>query len=258
MKPLIAVSGKGGTGKSTLSALLVRQFVRSGVRPVLAVDADPNHCLGELLGLEVPGTLAELRDEVRRNEGQGTGASKINQIDQGLNEIIAEGTGFDLLTMGRPEGAGCYCYINALLRDWLKRASRNYAVCLVDNEAGMEHISRLVTAAVDSLVVVAEPTIPAARAVRRILELSRNLPMQVGRRVVVWNKVRPEGVAPKLREAAGEDGADASFVLPHNERLEAAYTNAEPLTLDGIELDELAGLAQLCLLPRVSSTATVR
>lgn len=246
MKPLVAITGKGGTGKSTLAALLVQALAASGVRPVLAVDADPNACLGELLGVEVPGTLAELREEARKKGDRNPGVSLVSQIDLGLNEIVSEGEGFDLLTMGLPEGPGCYCYINALLRDWLKKAARNYAICVVDNQAGMEHVSRLVTAAVDTLVVVAEPTAPAAKAVRRIMELSRSLPMTVARRIVVWNKVRGEGVAAGLREIADEESADGAICLAWDERLAAAYTQGRKVTLEGEGSVEFEELVKIC------------
>jgi CO dehydrogenase maturation factor len=245
MKPLIAVSGKGGTGKTTLSALLVRSLVASGVRPVLAVDADPNYCLAEFLGAEMPGTLADLRDRTRATEGP-TGSTKVAGLELGLNELVSEGKGYDLITMGRPEGAGCYCYINALLRGWLEKARRNYAVTVVDNEAGMEHVSRLVTASIDTFIVVAEPTVASARAVGRIFQLADSLPMHVGRRVVVWNKVI-EGVPERLREMAAESDVDASVTIPYSDKLMEAHADGS-LALDAGELpSQVAQLAEICV-----------
>lgn len=255
MKPLVAVTGKGGTGKSTLTALLVQQLVASGVRPVLAVDADPNSCLGDLLGIEVPGTMAELRDRTRRSADETPGLSKPMQVDLGLNEIMSEGTGFDLLTMGQPEGSGCYCYINNLLKGWLEKTGRQYAIRVVDNQAGMEHLSRLVTATIDVMLIVAEPTLPAARAVARIMKLSRNLPMKVGRRVVVWNRVHENKVPQALRDAADENTADASVMVAWSDRLAAAYVNGEILSPNDLDLPGLVEIANICHSQNASSTA---
>ena len=200
--------------------------------------------------------MAELRDETRKGAGEMTGMSKAVQVDLGLNQIMAEGVGFDLLTMGHPEGPGCYCYVNALLKDWIKKTSRNYAACVIDNQAGMEHLSRLVTAAIDTLVMVSEPSIPSARAVSKIMELSKSLPMSVGRRVVVWNRVRDDGVPGSVRKAADEESADAVFELRWSDRLAAAYTDGAKLTLEGLSMPALDELADLCRSP-ASHTAPI-
>lgn len=249
MKPLVAITGKGGTGKTTLSALLVRQLVAMGTRPVLAVDADPNYCLGEFLAAPVPETMAALRDRMRSAEDP-SGTTKIANLSLGLNELVSEGIGFDLITMGRPEGPGCYCYINNLLREWLEKARRNYAVTVVDNEAGMEHVSRLISASIDTLLLVAEPTVASARAVARICELTAALPMRIGRRIVVWNKVTDE-VPDRLREMAGEDAVDGSVVIPYDGRVIEAHADGS-LSLDMSALPEVAGLAELCIRPGFS------
>jgi len=246
LKPLIAVSGKGGTGKTSLVALLVRRLVASGVRPVLAVDADPNACLSELLGLEVPGTMAELREAARPPKDSPADMPKAMQLDQGVNQIVAEGEGFDVLTMGRPEGPGCYCFVNSLLRDVLKRMTRNYAATLIDNQAGMEHLSRLVTATVDTLLLLAEPTFHAAQAAQRILELSRKLPMAVGRRIVVWNKVRDGHVPADVRRIVDESSVEGTVLLPWDERMVEIYSHGAPFGQDTAEAPQLGRLIQMC------------
>ena len=245
MRPLIAISGKGGTGKSTLSALLVRQLVASAIRPVLAVDADPNACLSALLGVDLPGTIGGLREAARPVKDSPGSMPKAAEVELRLNEILAEGAGFDVITMGRPEGPGCYCYVNALLREALKRLSRNYAATVIDNQAGMEHLSRLVTAAVDVLLVVAEPTVPAARAARAIVELSQVLPMQVGSRILVWNKVRDGRVGPQALRCVEGLPLSATVMLPYDERLVQANAGGATLSPEMCG-PELARLLQLC------------
>lgn len=246
MKPLIAISGKGGTGKSTLTALLVQQLVAMGTRPVLGVDADPNCCLAELLGVALPGTIAELRESTRRQESGRGDMPKVMQLELGLNELMAEGLGFDVMTMGRPEGPGCYCYVNGLLGDLLKRTGRGYAAMVIDNQAGMEHLSRLVTAKVDTLLLVSEPSVPAARAVVRILELSRSLPMDVGRRIVVWNRVTAEGVPPEARRVIDTGSADEFVEIPWEARLATAYATGKGIRLESDAMPAVARLAELC------------
>ena len=254
MKPLVAVSGKGGTGKTTISALLAGCLVSSGIRPVLAIDADPNSCLGDLLGLEVEGTLADLREETRNKAADGAG-TRISELDLGLNQMISEGIGLDLLTMGRPEGAGCYCYINALLREWLRKARRNYALTVIDNEAGMEHISRLIISTVDTLVVVAEPTVPAARAADRIRDLSGKLPMQIGRSILVWNKVREGDNLAGLAGFAGADRFDGVFSLPYSEELADVHRGTAKLDCDAMDLGDLGEIVKLAGRPGFSPSA---
>ncbi|HID11122.1 MAG TPA: carbon monoxide dehydrogenase, partial [Candidatus Latescibacteria bacterium] len=140
---IVAVSGKGGTGKTTIAALLVRKLMRMD-GPVLAVDADPNSNLGEQLGMEVGETIGDIREEVLEEE-LPPGMTKDRYLELRIQETLTEGEGVDLLTMGRPEGPGCYCYVNHLLRGFLDRLSKNYRHIVVDNEAGMEHLSRRTT-----------------------------------------------------------------------------------------------------------------
>ena len=190
----IAVAGKGGTGKTTFSALLVRSLVEAGVRPVLAVDADPNSCLAEALGVGQGSVLADIREKGASPEGSpASGMGRVRAIEDELQRAVTEADGFDVITMGRPEGPRCYCYVNSLLRKSLDSLSRNYEAVVLDNEAGMEHLSRRTTNNIDVLVAVANPALPALRAARRILELSRELPVTIGRRAVLLNRATPDG-----------------------------------------------------------------
>ncbi len=196
----IAVAGKGGTGKTTFASLLVRALVEQRVRPVLAVDADPNANLAEALGVECGRTLAEIRERGATPEGSpSSGIGRVRAVEDELQRTLVEAEGFDLLTMGRPEGPRCYCAVNHLLRQSLDALGRNYAAVVLDNEAGMEHLSRRTTNDIDFLVAVLNPTVPSLRAVRRILELSWELPIRIGHRVVLATRVGPEGVPEPLQ-----------------------------------------------------------
>ena len=187
---LIAFSGKGGSGKTTLAAMVIRELLRTGKRPVLAVDADPNATLALTLGAACPGTIADLRDEMLQAAKKPSEIPKDRLIDQWLAELLSEHEGFDVLTMGRPEGQHCYCYVNGLLRRYLKLLRHNYAYVVVDCEAGMEYLSRLTVDDANTLALVAEPTAIGLKTAERIVDLSTKLPIQVGRRLLAVNKVQ--------------------------------------------------------------------
>lgn len=209
----IAVAGKGGIGKTTLAALLVRAVRGRGIRPILAVDADPAANLAEALGIEQGKTLAEIREEGSAPEGSpSSGIGRVRAVEDELQRAVSEGDGFDLVTMGRPEGPRCYCAVNNLLRTSLGELASNYAAVVIDNEAGMEHLSRRTTNDIDFLVAVLNPTRPSVRAAQRIVALSRELPMQIGCRAVVLNRLGPEGVPAEVQ--AELQGLDA-FRLPN-------------------------------------------
>jgi len=181
----IAFAGKGGTGKTTLAGFMVRYLVSHGKTPVLAVDADSNSNLNEVLGLEVDLTLGEAREEMKR--GVATGMTKDVFIEMKIQEAVVESDGFDLIVMGRPEGPGCYCAANTLLTQCLEKLIANYAYIVMDNEAGMEHISRLTTNNINTMFVVSDPTKRGLQAASRILSLADELNLEVGDKYVLVN-----------------------------------------------------------------------
>lgn len=201
---VIAVSGKGGTGKTTISALIVRTLIQSGRKPVFAVDADPNPCLGAALNVEIRQTIGDLREEVLEDPRHvPTGMGKADYIDYRLREGIVEASGFDLITMGRSEGPRCYCYINSLLRHLLDRLDDKYRYVVIDNEAGMEHLSRRTTRDVDLLLIVSDPTIVGLRSATRIKRLADSLDVNIRRWGLVIN--RDSGELNELQQAEIRD-----------------------------------------------------
>jgi len=185
----IAVAGKGGTGKTTISALLCRSLVRTeGLTPLLAVDADPNSCLHERLGVAPGETIGDLREKLRAEpDKKPAGISKTEWIERLINQEVTEAVGFDLITMGRQEGPDCYCYINNLLRSCLDKIGQQYKAVVIDNEAGLEHLSRRSNGSVEVLLVVCQPTVIGARTTMRILELIRSLDLDIGKTYLVLN-----------------------------------------------------------------------
>ncbi len=184
----IAIAGKGGTGKTTVSALIVRLLKEEKLGSILAVDADPNNNLAEGLGVEVKETIGSILDEVCLHpEKIPSGISKDRFIEYEVQTSITEGEGFDLLAMGRPEGPGCYCYVNNLLRNITAKLIKDYDYVVIDNEAGFEHFSRRTTRACDVLVVVSDATAVGLKAAERITGLVKELNIKVKKNILIIN-----------------------------------------------------------------------
>ncbi len=202
MTQMIAIAGKGGVGKTTCAALLLRALAAAGVRPLLAVDADPNANLHLLLGFPAPIGLGSLREELLAAPGGAT--SKEALLEAMVQQRVAEGKDVDLVTMGRGEGPGCYCYVNDLLRRSLSRLAGGYEAVVVDNEAGMEHLSRRNLRRIDHLVLVADPSPRGIAAARAIRELADQLSLPVGKTWLLLNSPY----------AAGACGGPPSLSVP--------------------------------------------
>ena len=232
MSYVIAVSGKGGTGKTTLAALIIRTLLDSGRKPVLAVDADPNACLGLALNNETSETIGQLREDVLEDPGQiPAGMGKAEYLDYRLRECTVEGSGFDLITMGRSEGPRCYCYINSLLRHFLDRLDEKYRYVVIDNEAGMEHLSRRTTRDVDLLLVVSDATVIGLRSAARIRVLADSLDVNIRRWGLVVNRHAGEFGAAQQAEIQ-RAGLDVWGQVPQDEAVLAhALAGASVLDL---------------------------
>ncbi len=187
----IALSGKGGTGKTTLTGMMVKYLIQKEKTPILVVDADPNYNVNEVLGVDVTQTLGDVREEMKRGDVP-SGMTKDRFMSMKLEEAVIEEDDFDLVVMGQPEGQGCYCAANTLLSDFLRKLSVNYDYVVMDNEAGMEHISRLTTSNIDDLVIVSDPSRRGLQAAERINHLAQNLKIGVENLYLILNNVREE------------------------------------------------------------------
>ncbi len=253
----VAVTGKGGVGKTTFAAMAVRWLCEQGRTPVLAIDADPNICLDAALGVCAENTVGGVREEARQiaKAGMGAGISKHEFLDIKIQQALVEAEGFDLIAMGRPEGPGCYCYANDVLKRVLDRLVEHYPHVVVDSEAGLENLSRRTVRQVDTLVFVTDPSARGLATAQRLYELSCEMQVAAGRRVVVINRARdaatlerahrlfegkPVQVLGSLPEDAGvveHDAAGGSvFELTEDN---AAYAAASTLCSEIFEHDNL-------------------
>jgi len=217
MGKLIAVTGKGGVGKTTISSLLIRSMVKRGSAPILVVDADPNANLNEVLGLRVDETIGSIREEMAERSGSTPGGmAKHEYLQLKVNECLIEADGYDLLVMGRPEGPGCYCFANNVLRDVLKMLSKQYARIVVDNEAGMEHMSRRITTSIDHLFIVSNPTLRGLLAAERIRDLVADLKLSVGSMHMLINRVH-NGLPDEVAKRVESIGVPLIGTIPEDE-----------------------------------------
>ena len=209
----IGLAGKGGTGKTTISGLLIKYLVEHGKTPVLAVDADSNANLNEVLGLGVNDTLGDAREEMKK--GVATGMTKDIFMEMKLEQAVVEAQGFDLIVMGRPEGAGCYCAANTLLTQYLERLIDNYAYVVIDNEAGMEHISRLTTNNIDLLLTVSDASRRGIKSASRIIELTDELGLNIDRKLLIINQAKDEQQGT-IEAAISEYNLDLIGIIPED------------------------------------------
>lgn len=220
----IALSGKGGTGKTTISSLLVRSFIAMGETPVLAVDADPNANLHEALGVTVRETMGSMREEAFTRTIP-PGMNRHDYVRYRFRQALVESEGFDLIAMGRPEGSGCYCFANDLLSECMGELERDYHFIVIDSEAGMEHIARGTIGKPDLLLVVSDPGARGLRTIARIREIATQLGLENERIQVVFNRFRG-GAAPV---DIGTENPIA--VIPDDSAVEQADLAASPVSL---------------------------
>ncbi len=188
MATTIAISGKGGSGKTTLAAMIIRELAGLSGKSVLAVDADPNSCLAMTLGAEVTNTISSIRENARAKTDTTAGMDRARSFEYGIQQAVTEADGYDLLTMGQPEGPSCYCAANNMLRKFMDQLSSTYSFVVMDNEAGMEHLSRRTTNDVDLLLMVAQQTPIGRVTAQRIYQLTKSLPIKIKSSGLIWNQ----------------------------------------------------------------------
>jgi CO dehydrogenase maturation factor len=228
----IAMAGKGGTGKTTVSGMLIKYLVSRGKSPVLAVDADANVNLNDVLGLKVTETLGNAREEMKKGVVP-SGMTKDVFMSMKLEQAVMEQQGFDLVVMGQPEGAGCYCAANTLLSGFLERLSGNYPYVVMDNEAGMEHLSRLTTKNVDVLLIVTDTSRRGLEAGLRIHKLAGDLNIGVGHSYIIINRAKSDP-SELVKEMLGHNGLELAGVIPDDQQVYEFDMNGRPT----IEIDE--------------------
>ena len=222
MAHVIAIAGKGGVGKTTLTGLIIQYLGKKGKGPILAVDADANSNLNEVLGVEVEETLGDIREEVARAEMSKDnpippGVSKADYMEFKFDDALIEDDDYDLLVMGRTQGKGCYCFVNGLLQAQLQRLEKNYPYIIVDNEAGMEHISRGVLPNMEVAILVSDCSRRGVQAVGRIAQLIKECDMHPKKVGLIINRA-PNGVLNEGTKAEIEkQGLTLLGVVPQDE-----------------------------------------
>lgn len=214
----IAVTGKGGTGKTLVSALLIH-FISKKSNRVLAVDADPDSNLADALGVEVEKTLGEIRELFQTSRDEMGTMNKEQWLEGKIYEAICECSGYDLLVMGRPEGEGCYCFANSLLRGVLRKLTKHYEYVVIDSEAGLEHFSRKTIDTADYVLIVTDMSKKGLATAKRIKELTKELKLKFRDIMLVANRIENKTAEQTIREFADEEGIKLLEILPYDEKV---------------------------------------
>jgi len=220
MTKVIAMAGKGGTGKTTTTALLTKYFLKKKQIPFLLVDADANANLNELLGLDVDMTLGQIRKELKSELPPNITRDQFMEMK--INQALIEESGFDLLVMGQPDGPGCYCAANQYLAMTMDKLAENYKYIIVDNEAGMEHLSRMNLRTVDYLLVTSDPSARGILTARRISDITGPLGLEVKNQYLLVNRAPqpvPQVLQEKIDEAVADSGMELGGIIPSSSTL---------------------------------------
>jgi CO dehydrogenase maturation factor len=237
MTTTIAVAGKGGTGKTTVAAMTVRYLIERGRGTILAIDADPSSNLNYVLGLELETTIGDIREDMldqvqasAATAGQMPGGmGKQDYLDYQIRLALVEGDDVDLLAMGRPEGPGCYCAANQMMRVIMDRMGNGYDYVIMDNEAGMEHISRRTTRDVEHLILVTDCSHRGVIAAKRIVEMVPGLDVNVENMYLVVNRVIGGQLAPALAAAVQDIGVELIGTIPNDPVMSEFEFTGRPL-----------------------------
>ncbi len=240
MTKKIAVAGKGGVGKTTFTALLIRELMKQEKGIVLAVDADPNSNLNEALGIDVDDSISNILEEVRLGDDIPTGMGKDSFTEYRLSQIIKEGKGIDLIQMGLPQQNGCYCYPNNLMRMYLEQLQKNYEYVIIDNEAGMEHLSRRIVADIDMLFIISDTSVRSIRSAAKVFELIKVLKISIPEVYLIITKTNEVGI-DGLKEEIAKTGLDLIGTIPYD--VQAVTFDFEGKPLINLPDDSLSVMA---------------
>ena len=219
---VIAVAGKGGTGKTTLCGMLIKHLSYFDKGNILAVDADPNSNLNEVLGVRLPMTLGEIREDTLKNadkNGLPAGMSKQEYMKFMFGDALAEEDNYDLLVMGRTQGQGCYCFINNILSEQIKKYSGNYSYIIVDNEAGLEHVSRGTLPDIDIMLLISDPTRRGVQAAGRVKQIVDHLEQKPGLVKLIINRAQDGKVSEGVLEEIKIHGLDLLGILSNDDTI---------------------------------------
>lgn len=252
MSYIIAFAGKGGTGKTTLCGLLIDYLAGKGEGPILAVDADANSNLNEVLGEKVATTLGDIREEVARAESMDDGPipasmSKTEYMDFRFGDALIESDNYDMIVMGRTQGQGCYCYVNDILKKQIDKYSSRYKYVVVDNEAGMEHVSRGILPAIDTMFLVSDCSRRGIQAVGRIKKLAEELELNAKNIYLIVNHA-PEGELNEgIRREIDAQGLQLIGVVPYDPMVYEYDAEGKPLAdlpEDSLSKKAMAGITK--------------
>ena len=225
----IALAGKGGSGKTSMTSLIIRYLKKNNLEPILAVDADPNANLGESLGLDIKRTIGSIIASFNDEKiNIPPGMTKEAYLEFRLNDAVVESKGLDLVSMGRGEGPDCYCYPNLILRKFIDTLAENYAYMVIDNEAGMEHLSRRTTQNVDELLIISDHSVKGVRTIARIRDLVSELKLRVKRQSVIINLV-PNKLDPIITKELDKVGIEPTATIPLDEEVPEYDLKLKPL-----------------------------
>jgi CO dehydrogenase maturation factor len=232
MGTTLAVAGKGGVGKTSITALMIKALIDSGQIPLLAIDADSNSNLHEVLGIREPRSVGCVREDTRKmgDEVPG-GMTKDRFMEYQIQACLEETKNMDFISMGRPEGPGCYCMANNILREIISRLTSNYSVVVIDNEAGMEHLSRRTEEEVDHLFIISDPAPRSLRTIGRIVELIGEMGGRVRASHIVLSRVKGaiEELPENTRNEISKLGHPVDAIIPYDEMLIDLDLQGEPL-----------------------------
>jgi CO dehydrogenase maturation factor len=237
----IALAGKGGVGKTTIAAMVIKYLAQTNTGEILAIDADPSSNLNLALGLPLEWTIGDIREnlleQVKTSLTAGgaamgalpDGMSKRDYLDYQIRYSLSEGIHFDMIAMGRSEGQGCYCAVNHNLREVIDSISRNYRYVVIDNEAGIEHLSRRTTRDVQIMLIVSDVSMRGVVAAERVAGFCKELDINIERSFLILNNAHGDHIAPALQEHINAIGIPLLGVIPHDDQVSEFDASGNPL-----------------------------